>query len=175
MSLGIVATIDSWLAPIIPSVKTQIPSSFMSALETFFSAGPIQGLLGKLPYYAQLVLGFGSIILLLWATAHFGFLGATFCSKATVNVKDAFLTTAAPTIGLSKVITFSNDQEKVNITTKENIKQVSDSTQKILIQNNWFKTYVTDTLEKQQADIDFLKINCVCKTRSYQCFNSEPQ
>ena len=94
------------------------------------------------------------------------------CRIASVVI---ILTTAAPTIGLSKVITFSNDQEKVNITTKENIKQVSDSTQKILIQNNWFKSYVTDTLEKQQADIDFLKSNCVCKSRSYQCFSSESQ
>ena len=134
VSLGIVSTIDSWLAPIIPSVKTQVPSSFMSALETFFSVGPIQGLLGKLPYYAQLVLGIGSLFLLLWAMAHLAFLGGTFCSKASVNVKDAFLTTAAPTIGLSKVITFSNEQEKVNVTTKENIQKVSDSTEKLLIQ-----------------------------------------
>ena len=105
--------------------------------------------------------------------AHFGFLGVTFCTKASENIKDAFLTTAAPTIGLSKVITFSKEQEKVNVTTKQSIKQVSDSTEKILIQNNWFKSYVTQTLEKQQSDIDFLKNNCVCKTRNYQCINNE--
>ena len=173
VSLGIVSTIDSWLAPIIPAVKAEIPSNFMSALETFFSTGPIQGFLGKLPYYAQLVLGFGSIILFFWAMAHFGFLGVTFCTKASEDIKDAFLTTAAPTVGLSKVITFNNQQEKVNDSTKQSIKQVSDSTEKILIQNNWFKSYVTQTLEKQQSDINFLKNNCVCKTRNYQCTNDE--
>lgn len=173
ISLGIVSTIDSWLAPIIPSVKTQVPSSFMSALETFFSVGPIQGLLGKLPYYVQLVLGIGSLFLLLWAMAHLAFLGGTFCNKASVNFKDAFLTTAAPTIGLSRVINFTNEQAKVNVTTQKGIQQVSDSTEKLVIQNQWFKSYVTETLANQQSDIDYLKSNCVCKTRSYQCFSDK--
>ena len=145
----------------------------MSALETFFSTGPLQGILANLPFYAQIALGFGSIILLVWGMSHFGFLGVTFCTKASDNIRDAFLTTAAPTIGLSKVITFSKDQEKVNESTKQNIKEVSDSTQKLLIQNNWFKQYVNQTLEQHQSDIQYLKSNCVCKSRHNQCTSSE--
>ena len=45
--------------------------------------------------------------------------------------------------------------------------------QKMLIQNNWFKQYVTQTLEQQQSDIQYLKDNCVCKTRHNQCTNNE--
>ena len=172
-SLGIVSTINNLLAPIIPAVKAEIPANFMSALETFFSTGPLQGILANLPFYAQIALGFGSIILLVWGMSHFGFLGVTFCTKASDNIRDAFLTTAAPTIGLSKVITFSKDQEKVNVSTKQSIKEVSDSTQKLLIQNNWFKQYVNQTLEQHQSDIQYLKSNCVCKSRHNQCTSSE--
>ena len=172
-SLGIVSTINNLLAPIIPAVKAEIPSNFMSALETFFSTGPIQGILANLPYYAQIAIGFGSIILFLWGMSHFGFLGVTFCTKATDNIKDAFLTTAAPTIGLSKLITFSNAQATVNDATKQSIQEVSNSTQKMMIQNTWFKQYVTQTLEQHKSDIQYLKDNCVCKARHNQCTNNE--
>ena len=52
VSLGVVKMLDSWLAPIIPSVKRQIPAPFMSAMESIFSQGPIPAFLSKLPYYA---------------------------------------------------------------------------------------------------------------------------
>ena len=143
----------------------------MNALETFFSVGPLPGLLGRFPYYAQLILGIGSLFLLAWAVAHVAFLGGTFCSKASVNIKDAFMTTAAPTIGLSRVINFTNEQAKINETTQGGIQEVSNSTEKLVIQNQWFKSYVTETLANQQSDIDYLKLNCVCKTRSPQCIS----
>ena len=67
-SLGVVKMMNSWLAPIIPSIKRSVPAPFMSAMESMFSTGPIPAFLSKLPYYAQIVIGLGSIALFAWAT-----------------------------------------------------------------------------------------------------------
>ena len=35
-SYGVVASLNFWLAPIIPAVKIEIPAGFMNAIETFW-------------------------------------------------------------------------------------------------------------------------------------------
>ena len=52
-SYGVVASLNSWLAPIIPAVKRKIPAGFMNAIETFCAQGPLPELLSKLPFYIQ--------------------------------------------------------------------------------------------------------------------------
>ena len=96
----------------------------MSAMESVYSVGPLPTLLSKLPYYAQLILGFGSIALLAWATCHVLFLGGAFCKKASTDIHSAFLTTAAPTIGLSQLMKLSKEQANINITTQGSIKDI---------------------------------------------------
>ena len=168
-SLGVVASFHSWLAPIIHPIKTQVPQDFMNAFETVFSDGPLPGLLGKLPYYVQIALGLISLALVVWAGSHLAFLGVSFFKTATVNLRDAFHTTMAPTFGIKRAIRFTNEQAQINIAHSGSIQQVSDTTQQIQIQSNFFKTYVTETFEKQQSEIDYLKQNCSCKQRHNQC------
>ena len=168
-SLGVVASFHSWLAPIIQPVKTQVPKEFMNAFETVFSDGPIPGLLGNFPYYIQIAIGIVTLALVAWAGSHLVFLGAAFIKTATVSVKDAFHTTFTPTLGLKRAIKFTNEQTEINKAHDGSIRQVSDTTQQIQIQNNFFKTYVTETFQQQQSDIDYLKRNCTCKVRHNTC------
>ena len=168
-ALGVVTSFHSWLAPIIQPIKTEVPQDFMTAFETVFSDGPIPGLLGNFPYYIQIALGIVTLILLAWAGSHLAFLAVAFIKTARDSIRDAFLTTVAPTIGLKRAINFTNEQKKINEDHKGSIQQVSDTTQQMQIQNNFFKTYVTETLQQQQNEIDYLKSNCTCKQRTNNC------
>ena len=63
----------------------------------------------------------------------------------------------------------SKEQADINTSTQGTIKDISNTSQQLAIQSQFFKDYVTETFAAQQADIDFLKANCVCKTRTPQC------
>ena len=168
-SLGVVASFNSWLAPIIHPIKQKVPPAFMNAFDTVFSDGPLPGLLGKLPYYLQIALAIITLVMVLWGASHLAFLGIGFLKTATVNIKDAFHTNLAPTLGIKRALNFTTEQTKINKAQSTSIQQTSDTVQQIQIQNNFFKNYVTDTLEQQQSDIDYLKNNCRCRQRHDQC------
>ena len=141
----------------------------MNAFETVFSDGPIPGLLGKLPYYFQIALGIITLAMALWGGSHLAFLAVAFIKTATVSLKDAFHTILAPTFGIKRAINFTNEQAQINKAHSGSIQQASDTVQQLQIQNNFFKNYVTNTLEQQQSDIDYLKDNCTCRQRNDQC------
>ena len=169
MSLGVVNMLNSWLAPIIPTVKRQIPAPFLSAMESVFSQGPIPAFIAKLPYYAQIIIGFFSLFIFAWACGHIIFLMGAFCKRAPTDPKGAFMTTAAPTIGLTHLMSLSKHQSQLNHSTQNSLKDISNSSKQMEIQSQFFKDFVTETFAQQQLDINFLKENCVCKNRSPQC------
>ena len=85
--------------------------------------------------------------MVLWGGSHLTFLGAAFLKTATVNIKDAFHTNLAPTLGIKRALNFTKEQTQINKAHSSSIQQASDTVQQLQIQNNFFKNYVTNTLE----------------------------
>ena len=166
---GIVATLNNWLAPVIPAVKQKIPSAFMNALESFSSVGPLPGILGQLPFYVQTTLGIISLVIFAYGMSHVLFLIYTFTKKATVSLRDACHTTVTPTYGIGRAIEFTNKQDIINTTNLESIQTVTNTTKQLQVQNDYFQECIREQVSTLQSDVQFLKENCTCKIRSGQC------